>query len=205
MRRSVLAAIAIAALVATLLADTSAGAGKAAGKRYRWDLVGLSFLSTGKPVVTPGGTTLSKDANSGDELSLTGSGQFKPSRRQASGGGTLVHKHADGSEVAHGVYSVTGFVSYRRGFGTAPPVADYIGSKALARPADGILKLNIRVVPEVDGKPGPTQNATLSIFCHFEKNKIGLKEKDEGVEVKAGQFDFRQEEMKGFTVFHELR
>jgi hypothetical protein len=51
-------------------------------------------------------------------MSLTGSGEARPHKRRASGGGTFVHKHANGSEVAHGVYVVTAFDSFANGGGT---------------------------------------------------------------------------------------
>src|SRR6266571_7739547 len=35
-------------------------------------------------------------------LTFTGSGEARPDDRAAAGGGTFLHRHSDGSEVAHG-------------------------------------------------------------------------------------------------------
>src|SRR5229473_103835 len=74
----------------------------------RWDLVHFP-----QGLVLAGGENAATDAASGDILTLTGSGEAAPKKETATGGGTFVHSHANGTEVAHGVYKVTGFRSFR--------------------------------------------------------------------------------------------
>jgi hypothetical protein len=68
----------------------------------------------------------------------------------------------------------------------------------------------IRLVPVVDGKPVAPLPATLRINCHFEHNHLGLKETDEGFELRSGTFDFKPTQLNPMadisaTVFHRLR
>ena len=191
--------LAIALLLSVLLAGESSGQ-RAAGL-WRWDLIQIGLGTT----ALPGGTDTSSDAATGETISLTGSGQFRPSARTASGGGTFVHKRADGSEVAHGIYTVSSFRSFRRGGGTPPPVTDGILTARLGTPQSGVLRLGIRLVPEVNGKPGPERRATLRVFCHFRGNRLGLTESDEGIRLDTGNLHFRQVKEQGFTLFHVLR
>src|SRR5713226_6023173 len=79
----------------------------------RWDLVQII-----QGTVLVGGMVRARDAATGDVVTLTGSGEARPGDRTAAGGGTFVHKHANGSEVAHGVYVVTAFKSFRNGHGS---------------------------------------------------------------------------------------
>jgi hypothetical protein len=65
----------------------------------RWVLIQIV-----QGVVLAGGTDVAKDAASGDKISLTGSGEVRPESHKATGGGTFVHQHANGSEVGHGAY-----------------------------------------------------------------------------------------------------
>jgi hypothetical protein len=192
--------LAIAMLLSVLLAG-EAFAQRAAGRQWRWDLIQIGVGMT----ALAGGTDTSRDAATGETISLTGSGQFRPSARTASGGGTFVHKRADGTEVAHGVYIVSSFRNFRLGGGTPPPVTDGILTPRLGTPQSGVLRLGIRLVPDVNGKPGPARRATLRVFCHFKGNRLGLEESDEGIQLGTGNLHFRQVEGQGFTVFHVLR
>src|SRR5919197_397366 len=121
--------LAIAMLLSVLLAG-EAFAQRAAGRQWRWDLIQIGVGMT----ALAGGTDTSRDAATGETISLTGSGQFRPSARTASGGGTFVHKRADGTEVAHGVYIVSSFRNFRLGGGTPPPVTDGILTPRLGTP-----------------------------------------------------------------------
>jgi hypothetical protein len=161
--------------------------------------------------ITPGGADTSNDDATGDTLTLTGSGQFTPSRRVASGGGTFVHKHADGTVFAQGFYYVTKFRIYRVGGGEAPKgFADRVAGNGQGTPLDGILSLTVRAVPLVDGKPQTPNTATLTINCSFEHNHLGLKDSDEGFRLTIGTFKFKPTQLTpatviGATVFHRLR
>src|ERR671931_1853539 len=187
--------LAIAMLLSVLLAG-EAFAQRAAGRQWRWDLIQIGVGMT----ALAGGTDTSRDAATGETISLTGSGQFRPSARTASGGGTFVHKRADGTEVAHGVYIVSSFRNFRLGGGTPPPVTDGILTPRLGTPQSGVLRLGIRLVPDVNGKPGPARRATLRVFCHFKGNRLGLTESDEGIRLDAGTLHFRQVKDQGFTL-----
>jgi hypothetical protein len=194
----------IAAVVAAIGFAATAGGVSGTARSLRWDLVHLNLNAMPLQAV-PGGTVTSKDEATGDTVSLTGSGQFTPSRRIASGGGTIVHKKADGTLVGEGYYYVTKFVSFRTGGGEPPKIVDRVTGRAQGSPLDGILRLRVKTVPVVDGKPQAAHNGTLTIYCHFEHNKIGVKESDEGFTLSVDNFRFKQTPMGGFTVFHRLR
>jgi hypothetical protein len=193
------------ALIAVLLAITSLAATAPAADRgartMRWDIVDLRLAAK---QVLPGGSATSKDAATGDTITITGSGHYTPSKRKAAGGGTFVHKKADGSVVAQGFYRVTKFRSFRVGGGKAPPLTGNIAT-GQGSPLDGVLRLSVQIVPEVDGKPQAAQTGVLSIYCFFEKNKIGLTHDDEGFTLNSGSLQFKQVHEGGFTVFHRLR
>src|SRR5437879_504218 len=74
----------------------------------RWDLVQRTPASS-VTVVVAGGTDVARDAATSVRISLTGSGEVRPHKGKATGGGTFVHRHSNGNEVGHGVYVVTGF------------------------------------------------------------------------------------------------
>src|SRR2546428_5021686 len=106
-RGSILGSVLVLTWVVAALAPGPAQAGLAKGHNVRWDLVLLE--PPGSPTTAlAGGTDVGLDAATGDTVELTGSGNAIPARRDATGGGTFVHKHADGSIVAQGFYLVTG-------------------------------------------------------------------------------------------------
>lgn len=205
--KSVRLAVLAIALAVVALVTTAGGVTGTAARSLRWDLLDVNLAT--KQIV-PGGTNTSKDAATGDTISMTGTGQFTPSKKVASGGGTFVHKHADGSVVAQGFYYVTRFGSYRVGGGEPPKgLTDRVTGKQ-GTPLDGILVMTIRLIPIVDGKPQPPQPATFTIYCHFEHNHLGLKEEDEGFRLRTGTFVFKQTQLTPMTdiaatVFHRLR
>jgi hypothetical protein len=142
-------------------------------------------------------------AATGDEVTLTGSGQVLPNSHGASGGGTFVHMHANGTEVAHGVYIVTGYRSFRDGHGHVPftdGIADGLGAAH-----GGILSVNVKLVPLVNDKPQPANAGVLTIYCALPKNTLGLKDTQEGFTLKVGTFNFRQEGKGGGTLFEILK
>src|SRR6266851_3088548 len=79
----------------------------------------------------------------------------------ATGGGTFVHRHANGTEVAHGVYKATGFQSFKAAGGSLAPtgLADGIGT--LAQTMGGLLVVNIAAMPATGGSIG----GVLGIDC----------------------------------------
>ena len=200
-------AVAVAAIAVAGIVTAASGVTRPGARGLRWDFLDVNLAT--KQIV-PGGTDTSKDAATGDTLSLTGTGQFTPSRKLASGGGSFVHKHADGSVVAQGFYYVTGFRSYRVGGGEPPKGFVDRVARGQGTPLDGILIMTIRMVPVVDGKPQAAQTATLRINCAFEHNHIGLKETDEGFELRSGSLSFKPAQATPMTdlsatVFHRLR
>src|SRR5260370_40672594 len=74
----------------------------------RWDLVRFP-----QGLVLAGGENMAKDAATGDILTLTGSGGAAPKKETATGGGTLLRTHANGTEGAHGGYKVPRFRGFK--------------------------------------------------------------------------------------------
>ena len=185
-RRRMLGAGAVGAL-GVLMAPQAVLAGEEVGN-LRWDLIAV-----GGGVIVPTGTDVSTDASSGDTVRVTGSGFARPDEGKASGGGTFLHRRSDGSEVAHGVFIVTGFNSFTDLGGSLAHtgLTDTIGK--LKQTTGGTLSLNIRVA-------GAPVTGVLEIHCTLP----GGRPDTEGVRLVVAQFglDFRQ--TTGSTLFHAL-
>jgi hypothetical protein len=155
----------------------------------RWDLVHFP-----QHVLLPG-QDMAKDASSADVITLTGSGEVQPKKRTATGGGTFVHNHADGTEVAHGVYTVTGFTSFTPAGGTLVglPLSDGIGT--LDQTMGGELTLEVALMPSGGGSLA----GTLEVDCTIPGVELPI---EEGVNLSVGSFHF--EKAGGATIFHVL-
>jgi TAT (twin-arginine translocation) pathway-exported protein len=157
----------------------------------RWDLVHFP-----QGVVLPG-QDMARDAASGDVVTLTGSGEVEPKKETATGGGTFVHSHADGTELAHGVYRVTGFRSWKPAGGTlvGRPLQDGIGT--LQQTIGGVLFLDVALMPA-----GASPRAgVLEVDCMLPGIEFPI---EEGVNLSVGPFNF--EKVPGsFTLFHVLQ
>jgi len=158
----------------------------------RWDLIQII-----QGTVLVGGTVRAKDAATGDVVTLTGSGEARPDDRTAAGGGTFLHQHANGSEVAHGVYVVTAFKHFKNGHGSLSPtpLQDGVGHKN--QTDSGILSLGIKGFPAGGG----TVEGTLGVECALPGDTSGAVE---GITLDVLTFHFRQVPEGGFTVFHVL-
>jgi hypothetical protein len=187
-----LALLSLGLALGVLLAATSATGGLSGERRghiVRWD-----FPQVIQGTALAGGTDIGLDEASGDTMSLTGSGHAKPARHTAFGGGTFVHTDSAGSEVAHGVYVVTGFVSWTSLPGTFPVPMDGIGNIAQAHA--GILVLDVRFFPE----GGSPVDGVLTINCHFPDTPAEI---EEGFELSLGTFNFTP--AGGVTLFHVFK
>jgi hypothetical protein len=181
------------------VSSDSNGDNGAQGRIVRWDLV--HFVSG---VILSGGENVSEDAGTGDLITLTGSGHVKPRAGKAFGGGTFVHEQASGTTV-QGAYYVTDFIRWRRihegsleGTGLIDGIGNFGGTTS------GVLRLRVRLVPEIAGAPGPGVNGVLIIFCRLPGATVGFAE---GTRLKIPSLglDFVQhEELAGFTLFHVI-
>jgi hypothetical protein len=178
-------------VLATVGSATSAPPGKRLGHNVRWDLA-LPVIPPGELVA--GGSDFGRDAATGDRIELTGSGHTKPATGDSTGGGTFVHRTSGGTEVAHGVYVVTGFVSWYKARGTFPLPIDGIGHAADA--SAGQLFLNVHLIPTTGQ---PEIDGVLGIHCHFGDTPDPI---EEGFTLDVGPFHFTQD--GGVTVFHIL-
>lgn len=195
------AALALAALIGSAVAPAASSERSESGNRVvHWDLV--HFVSA---VVLSGGEDVSQDADTGDLITLTGSGHAEPSDDDAFGGGTFLHEKTDGTVVAQGAYYVTDFIKWRRieeGTLEGAGLVDGIGD--IDDATSGILRLRVRLVPEIDGAPGPSVDAVLIIYCRLPGAEVNFAE---GVRLRIPKFsfDFVQHEdpaLAGFTLFH---
>ena len=155
----------------------------------RWDLIQIV-----QGVVLAGGTDVARDAATGDTVSLTGSGQSRPRQHKADGGGTFLHKHPNGSEVAHGVYLVTGFKSFVNGGGSLVGTGLTDGIDELKHTTGGLLSMNVHLMPASGG----SLSGVLEVHCSLP----GGKPETEGVRLSVATFKFVQD--TGFTLFHVL-
>jgi hypothetical protein len=175
----------------------------------RWDLV---LIANG--VAVAGGTDVATDAATKDTIALTGSGQLEPGEEEAAGGGTFVHKHANGSLVAKGAYVVTRFVSFEPlpgGNFAKTGLADGIGngpgsSQDEGEPSSGILTVRVRFIPD-GAPPSAGVDGVLSVHCNLPDTVGG---DFEGVTVTVGGLSFTpaanaDPNAHGVTLFHLLR
>jgi hypothetical protein len=204
MRSTKLAAMWLGLCLGLMIGATSAVGSEQRGHRdvfVRWDLLNIVDA-----VVVAGGVNVSTDEATGDTIELTGSGQAEPGEAEAAGGGTFVHRHADGTEVAHGAYYVKRFLSWRRLAGgqfSATGFVDGIGNPKEGEPTSGVLRLRIQLVPDVGGAPGPGPTAVLKINCHLPGTFVDVPE---GVNVKVDGLEFDPDPVRhGVTLFHRLR
>jgi hypothetical protein len=174
-------------LLITLRSAVGASNGKALGHIVRFDLVQIV-----QGTVLACGTDMATDAASGDVINLTGSGEFKPGPGDAAGGGTFVQTSGT-TEIAHGVWLVTGFISWQPAGGTLPPVADGIGQASEA--SSGIVTLAVRLFP----LGGPPHDGVLTVDCHLPGATFPV---EEGVTLTVGPLHFTQS--GGNTLFHIL-
>ncbi len=155
----------------------------------RWDLVQIV-----QGTILAGGSDVGRDAATGDTISLTGSGEARPHKHRATGGGTFVHKHPNGSEVAHGVYVVTAFDSFANGGGSLVGTGLTDGIDALNKTTGGLLKLKVHLTATT----GLTADGVLEVHCSLP----GGKPETEGIRFAVLTLKFVQD--GGATLFHIL-
>ena len=161
---------------------------RALGHDVRWDLVQII-----QGTVLAGGTDVGRDGTTGDTISLTGSGDAEPAEGNAGGGGTFVHRRANGTEVAHGVYVVTGFLSWDPAGGTLEGTGLTDGVGHIEEESSGILTLVVRLFPSGGGHA----DAVFGVNC----NLPGATESiTEGITLAVGNLRFVQN--GGGTLFH---
>jgi len=177
------AAVYVAAVTSSALAQP-----RALGHDVRWDLVQIT-----QGVVLPGGTDVGRDPTTGDTIRLTGSGDAEPAERNAAGGGTFVHRRANGTEVAHGVFVVTGFLSWDPAGGSLEGTGLTDGVGHIEEESAGILTLIVRLLPSGGGHA----DAVFGVNC----NLPGATESiTEGITLAVGNLRFVQN--GGGTLFH---
>src|SRR5260370_29870163 len=145
----------------------------------RWDLVQIV-----QATVLSGGTDVGSDAATGDKVRLTGSGEARPEKRKATGGGTFVHLHKDGTEEGHGVYVVTGFKSFVNGGGSLVGTGLTDGIDELKNTTGGVLTLNVHA----KATSGASADAVLEVHCSLP----GGKADTEGIRLTVGPLKFVQ-------------
>jgi hypothetical protein len=161
----------------------------------RWDLVQPTPAST-VTVVVAGGTDVARDAATGDTISLTGSGESRPHKHKATGGGTFLHKHANGTEVGHGVYVVTSFKSFTNFGGSLAGTGLTDGIDDIHKTTGGILSLMVHLTSTA----GMTADGVLDVHCSLP----GGKPTTEGVQLSIPAFHLDFIQQSGFTLFHVL-
>ena len=157
------------------------------GHDVRWDLI--QFVQN----TAIAGTNVGRDTASGDTVSLTGSGDAEPAEKVAAGGGTFVHRHANGTEVLHGVYVVTGFMDWQPAGGTLAGLGLTDGIGHIDETSGGILTLAVRLFPSGGGH----EDGVLIVNCNLPGVAFDI---EEGIGLDIGGFHFVQ--AGGFTLFH---
>jgi hypothetical protein len=177
--------------VGALLAPEAVFADENQPELIRWDLTAVA-----NGAVVPCGTDVAKDAKTGDTLSLTGSGFAHTDQGKASGGGTFVHLGGNGVEVAHGIYYVTGFKSFKNGGGSLVGVlaTDAIGK--LDQTTGGDLFVTIHAI----ATNGDLADGVLGVHCQLP----GSAPTPEGFTLTVDGTPLKFEPKTGLTLFHVL-
>ena len=157
----------------------------------RWDLV--QFL---QGTALAGGTNQATDEVTKDVATLSGSGHAEPKKRRATGGGTFVHRHADGTVLVQGIYIVTSFKSWTPAGGNLAPAGAKDGIGTLEQTTGGLLVVRIVALPVGGGMV----EGTLGIDCAVPGVRFPI---EEGIHIDILNFHFKQS--GGFTLFHVLR
>ncbi len=157
----------------------------------RWDLVAV-----GGGAVVPGGTDVGRDAATGDTLSLTGSGFARPGEGTATGGGTFTHRNAAGTEIAHGIYYVTGFKTFTNGGGSLAGILTTDAIGRLDQTTGGKLFVRVHLV----AVSGEMLNGVLGVHCVLP----GGAPAEEGITVTVDNTPLNFTQDKGGTLFHLL-
>jgi hypothetical protein len=190
-RRQLLKAAGALGVAAAALDPIKAFADDEEVELLRWDLVDIT-----QGVVLSGGRDKAKDAASGDEVTLTGSGQVEPKKERATGGGTFVVKHANGTVALHGVYTVTGFESFKAAGGSLASTGLIDGIGTLKQTMGGLLRMKVKLVAS-DGTSHP---GVLGVDCGLPGVEFPI---EEGVTLTTGPRKFTK--AGGVTLFHVLR
>jgi hypothetical protein len=178
--------------IGALLAPETVFADDGQPELLRWDLINIK-----NGVILSGGTDFGRDAKTGDTVSVTGSGEAQPNERRATGGGTFVHRRANGTVAAQGVFFVTGFISFVKPGGSLVGISITDGIGRLDQTGGGKLSLNIRGI--LDG--GGTVDAVLGVDCTLPGGASGITE---GITLTVPAFDLHFAHHGGSTLFHVL-
>jgi hypothetical protein len=174
--------IGVLSIIGLMFAATVLGGGaQAAANKFVFHL-GDAFLGDGPDFALSTAT--------GDRLQLSGTGTFNAGARRVDGGGTFVHRHADGSLFADGSWIAVGIVSWKA-YGNAVPQGlppNFFG---------GVLVILIEVHPNLPGDP--VLQAMLRVDCVLGHPPAGA---EEGIQVSVPAFPitFDQED-GGATLF----
>jgi hypothetical protein len=189
-RRQLLKAAGALGVAAAALDPIKAFADDEEVELLRWDLITIT-----QKVVLSGGQDKAKDA-AGNVVTLTGSGQVEPKKERATGGGTFVVKFADGTAERHGVYTVTGFESFKAAGGTLAGAGPIDGIGTLKQTMGGKLLMKVNLMAST----GTSHPGVLGVDCALPGVEFPITE---GVTLTTGPLKFTTP-TKGSTLFHVL-
>jgi hypothetical protein len=177
---------------AAALAEDNEGGKKV--KLIRWDTIEV----TDSGVILPNGSSVAKDAATGDTVTLIGSGQAEPPDDEAAGGGTFVHMNAGGTELAHGLFFVTGLHSWQDAGGSLDGLGLQDGIGEIDETGGGVLAMDVHLVPS----SGDAHDGVLTIHCSLPGSAGNITE-GVSLTVAGTPLDFVQD--TGDNLFHILR
>ena len=197
-RRRLLVGAGAAGVLAPLLVPAAALAeGDESGKKgtlIRWDTIEV----TDSGVILPSGSSVAKDAGTGDTVTIVGSGQAEPDDDEAAGGGTFVHMNAGGTELAHGLFFVTGFNSWHSAGGSLAGLGLQDGVGEIDETSGGLLAMDVHLVPS----SGNALDGVLTIHCSLPGSSGSIIE-GVSLTIAGTALNFAQD--TGDNLFHILR
>jgi hypothetical protein len=179
--------VGVVSIIGLMLASTLvSGGAQAAVNKFVYH-VGDDFLASVNPAFAP---DFALSTATGDRLQLSGTGTFNAGARRVDGGGTFVHRLADGSVFADGSWVAIGIVSWKS-YGNGVPQGlppNFFG---------GVLVIAIEVHPNLPGDP--VLQATLRVDCVIGHPPAGA---EEGIQVNVPAFPISfDHEDGGATLF----
>jgi len=136
-------------------------------------------------------------ASNGDTVTVSGQGTLSILAKSVTGGGTFVHKRA-GSEVAHGVYTVTGFQSFKAAGGSLAPTGLIDGIGTIKQTMGGVLMMHVKAV----ASNGRALSGVLGVHCALPGVEFHI---EEGVTLSMPGVNLNATQAGGFTLFHVLQ
>lgn len=183
----IFSALRVRALAVTLAVTIVAPLGAAATHRtVTYDyLIGVAPLCD----LAPGACPVLSVSRDGDTIELTGAGTFSIHPKSVTGGGTFVHKNAEGEVIGTGTWTATDLLFFRSyGSGAVQGLPEEFEG--------GTARIRVRLIPDGGGEGF---NGVLKVVCTLGDDIPSSAV--EGIRLRVIGGENFSDEVSGFTLF----